>query len=553
MSTTPNPYRDWLGVESPSATPSYYDLLGLPPLESDTAKIAAAFQRQSQRLSPHLSGGDSDAAQRLLAELAEARMTLLTPTAKRAYDQALASRYQSSPESPRPPVPAAASGPGPLLPPAASAPASAGLGTPGYQQPAAPAYGGYAPAQGYDAAGGYSAGQTYPAAQGYPNYPTAQGYPAAAYPAWQPQMAAPVAAPAYASGPYYAAPQAAAGGVVASPAAEPMPAVRRRAARRRSNATPAIAGVAVIVVAVLGGLFYFRGGEKTPAVARLNEPHQDGKLAVTEPTHGDREVAPSTPHAEPPSSPRSVNVPTKPPPDPVMPPREGTTSGIAIPSHPDTPAVAEPEPMKAEAVKPEPIKPEPAKPVSPEPDKPSEPTETKANPEEAKAVGDILRSVRAALAARDVARARDLLAEATIEATSRDTLAAVNRVEVLTDYVETFWDAVRKTLPKIELEELKIDGKVMNVVEADANHLVVRVEGRNQEYRWPKLPNNIAYHLADRWLTRDDPIRNLVLAAFEIAEPKGDRGNARSLLAAASAAKLNAQPLIDELAQPRGK
>ncbi|HQU45969.1 MAG TPA: hypothetical protein PK867_24360, partial [Pirellulales bacterium] len=141
----------------------------------------------------------------------------------------------------------------------------------------------------------------------------------------------------------------------------------------------------------------------------------------------------------------------------------------------------------------------------------------------------------------------------TIEATSHDTLAAVNRVEVLTDYVEMFWDAVRKTLPKIELEELPIDGKVMNVVEADENHLVVRVEGRNQEYRWPKLPNNIAYYLADRWLSRDDPVRNLVLAAFEIAEPKGDRGNARSLLAAASAAKLNAQPLIDELAQPQGK
>ncbi|HQU45970.1 MAG TPA: hypothetical protein PK867_24365, partial [Pirellulales bacterium] len=405
MSTTPNPYRDWLGIESPSATPSYYELLGLPPLESDTGKIGAAFQRQSQRLSPHLSGGDSDAAQRLLAELAEARMTLLTPTAKRAYDQALASRYQSSPESTRPPVSAAASGPGPLLPPAASAPSSPSpaavpLGTPGYQQPAAPAYGGYAPPQGYDAAGGYSAGQTYPAAQGYPNYPAAQGHPAAAYPAWQPQMAAPAAAPAYPSGPYYAAPQAAAGGVAASPAAEPVPAVRRGRVRRRSNATPAIAGVAVMVVAVLGGfLLYFRGNEKTPAVAHLNDPHQDGKLAVPEPTHRDREVAPSRPHVEHPSPPRTDNVPTKPPPDPVMPPRERSTSGIGKSPHPDTPAVAKPEPVKPEPVKPEPVEPEPAKPVSPQPDKPSEPTETKANPEEAEAVGKVLQSARAALAA----------------------------------------------------------------------------------------------------------------------------------------------------------
>ncbi|OYV82686.1 MAG: hypothetical protein B7Z73_16885 [Planctomycetia bacterium 21-64-5] len=267
-----------------------------------------------------------------------------------------------------------------------------------------------------------------------------------------------------------------------------------------------------MVVAVLGGfLLYFRGNEKTPAVAHLNDPHQDGKLAVPEPTHRDREVAPSRPHVEHPSPPRTDNVPTKPPPDPVMPPRERSTSGIGKSPHPDTPAVAKPEPVKPEPVKPEPVEPEPAKPVSPQPDKPSEPTETKANPEEAEAVGKVLQSARAALA------------------------------------------ALRKTLPKIELEELPIDGKVMNVVEADENHLVVRVEGRNQEYRWPKLPNNIAYYLADRWLSRDDPVRNLVLAAFEIAEPKGDRGNARSLLAAASAAKLNAQPLIDELAQPQGK
>jgi hypothetical protein len=64
-----------------------------------------------------------------------------------------------------------------------------------------------------------------------------------------------------------------------------------------------------------------------------------------------------------------------------------------------------------------------------------------------------LKAVRAALAARDLSKAKDLLDEATIVATASDSLAAVNRVEVLTSYVGMFWEAVREALRNLQVAE----------------------------------------------------------------------------------------------------
>src|SRR5690348_7622953 len=83
MSQTFNPYREWLSIVSTNPSPNYYELLGLPPREPDMGKINAAYQRQSNRLASQLGGYRAEIAHRLIGELAEARMTLMTPTAKR--------------------------------------------------------------------------------------------------------------------------------------------------------------------------------------------------------------------------------------------------------------------------------------------------------------------------------------------------------------------------------------------------------------------------------------------------------------------------------------
>ncbi|HWB10000.1 MAG TPA: hypothetical protein VG826_12280 [Pirellulales bacterium] len=522
MSQDFNPYREWLGVTSSSPSPSYYELLGLGPLEGDVAKIDSAYQRQSNQLAARLSGSQAMLAQRLMGELAEARMTLMTPTAKRAYDQALVARGPAAPTS-------AASDIQDMLPPAAS---PRGAGPSPVVLPNAAVY--LAP-QAYPASPGQPGTGAHPASPVVPNY----------YVPPQAVASAPVV-PVQSHSP---------GGV---------PTIRRRPARRRSSPVPALFVTAVVVAGTVGAMwFYFKGDE---TVAMMNSG--DGDTPPANSTPPDPRSRPPQPeqravNAKNASAPAAGRTGSDAPDDTET--EKSAESPEPVPNSMDDPSMAGVTSPEADGGKPSMEKPEeqgamsasPSEKSSPEkaqPDKPlPEPKPSQADPEEAAAVAKVLKDVRAALANRDLPKAKDLLDEATIEATATDTLAEVNRVEMLTSYVEMFWDAARKTLPKLQAAEtIEIAGKEVAIVDADEDHLVVRIDGRNLEYVWTKIPAKMAYYLADRWLAPDDPVRNLVLAAFEMVEPKGDLVHAASLLHAASAARLNTKPLDAELKAARG-
>lgn len=501
MSQGFNVYREWLGVASSSEIPSYYELLALRPLESDTAKIEAAYQRQSAQLAPRLSGGQADVAQRLMGELAEARLTLLTPTAKRAYDTALAQ---------------------------AAGPAAA-------------------------------FGASYPGQTAQPAWPAAQPSPG-----WQAPPAMPAAAPGY----YPAAPASAAPQPAVSETA--FPAIRPRRVRRRSSPVPAVVGVLAVLVILGGTWLYFNAGETITVVdANHSQPMNGPSGARAEPMRpADKAPGEDNGSIRPEADPGSDTVNMQPPSmaraveeaQPVTPadvddddvtlrkPNAGQPqmSDAAESASPDKPANDEPTAEMPPSEKSATGKAALEKPQE-------EPLEAKATPEEAAKVATLLKSARAALANREMNKAQEFLAEATIEATAPETTAEVGRVELLASYVEMFWDAVRQTLPKIALEELQIDGTMMAVVEADENHLIVRAEGKNHDYKWQKLPRSIAYYLANRWLAPDDPVRNLVLASFEIVDPKGDHNQAETLLAVATAAGLKSESLLEELKRARAK
>lgn len=545
MSQGFNAYREWLGIASQSDIPSYYELLGLRPLEPDTTQIEAAYQRQSARLTAQLAGGQADVAQRLLGEIAEARLTLLTPTAKRAYDTALAATIASTAPAANPPV----------------------------EMPAAPAAMPAQPVAAYPAMPLAVQGQQPAAGYGYPGgYPAAQAmnpaYPAApAYPGWQAQPAMPAAAAGYypnaaypATGPMAAAPQPA----VEEPS---MPAIRRRRARRRSSPVPAVIGVLGVLVVLGGAWAFYNSGAPVPTDDGNQSSTTNGataqraeRIAMLRPDSAPADATPSQATSKSHSSPGVTGDTNRNQPATVAGANDDTKMSPPDARAAEAPAAAPAPPEKPSSDKPAAEMPAPAKPVidKPEPEKPTEkppeePAEAKATAEEAAKVAELLKSARAALAGRDIAKAQDLLAEATIEATAPDTTAEVGRVELLASYVEMFWDAVRQTLPKLGLEELDINGTMAAVVESDENHLVIRAEGKNHEYQWQRLPRSIAYYLANRWLAPDDPVRNLVLASFEIVDPKGDRGHAASLLSDAAAAGLKSDSLQAELKLARGK
>jgi|GEM_PF-4188692 len=89
MSGTDNPYVDLLGISPEDCPPNYYQLLGLPPFESDPDAVQEALAARMRLLKGIRTAANNEACRRLVAELTAARVCLLNPNRKSAYDKGL--------------------------------------------------------------------------------------------------------------------------------------------------------------------------------------------------------------------------------------------------------------------------------------------------------------------------------------------------------------------------------------------------------------------------------------------------------------------------------
>ena len=92
MAESFDPYLRWLGIRDPERPPNHYRLLGLALFESDSDVIAVAADRQMAHVRTFQAGQNGAASQRLLNELAAARVALLKPDTKAVYDEQLRQR-----------------------------------------------------------------------------------------------------------------------------------------------------------------------------------------------------------------------------------------------------------------------------------------------------------------------------------------------------------------------------------------------------------------------------------------------------------------------------
>jgi len=84
-----DPYYEWLGIPPAQQPPNLYQLLGIQPFESNVKVISIASDKQmsyfhSLKASKHVAE-----SQRLLTEVSKARIVLLDPDKKQAYDAEL--------------------------------------------------------------------------------------------------------------------------------------------------------------------------------------------------------------------------------------------------------------------------------------------------------------------------------------------------------------------------------------------------------------------------------------------------------------------------------
>jgi outer membrane biosynthesis protein TonB len=84
-----DPYHKWLGIPPVDQPPNHYRLLALNLFESDTEVIDAAANRQMAYLQQRAIGNHAACSQKLLNEVAAARLCLLNPQKKTEYDAGL--------------------------------------------------------------------------------------------------------------------------------------------------------------------------------------------------------------------------------------------------------------------------------------------------------------------------------------------------------------------------------------------------------------------------------------------------------------------------------
>lgn len=95
-----DPYRKWLGISPKDQPPNHYRLLGVELFETDLDVIEGAADKQMAFVRQYQSGEHAPDAAKILNELAAARLCLLKPTTKDAYDEKLKKELQPQPSSP---------------------------------------------------------------------------------------------------------------------------------------------------------------------------------------------------------------------------------------------------------------------------------------------------------------------------------------------------------------------------------------------------------------------------------------------------------------------
>ncbi len=84
-----DPYRKWLGIFVHERPIDHYRLLGLETFEADSATIERAADQRMLLVRQYQTGPHSAETQQLLNEISAAKLCLLSPDTKAAYDQTL--------------------------------------------------------------------------------------------------------------------------------------------------------------------------------------------------------------------------------------------------------------------------------------------------------------------------------------------------------------------------------------------------------------------------------------------------------------------------------
>lgn len=147
--------------------------------------------------------------------------------------------------------------------------------------------------------------------------------------------------------------------------------------------------------------------------------------------------------------------------------------------------------------------------------------------ENASKLGGLLKQARQQMIERHSAAAQQALAQAEPLATIPEHQAKLNNLKQLVELNQQFWTAVSSRLAKLQSDEdLDVNGMLTKVVEADANRLVLRVNGENRRYTLDDIPPGLAKFLAEMELPTQAETKKII-GAFLLVTPDGGADRAR--------------------------
>ena len=97
-----DPYLKWLGISPKDQPPHHYRLLGIDLFMDDPDVIEAAADRQMAHIRTYQSGKRAAESHSLLNEISTARVCLLDPEQKAAYDEQLREQLGHEDKKPAP-------------------------------------------------------------------------------------------------------------------------------------------------------------------------------------------------------------------------------------------------------------------------------------------------------------------------------------------------------------------------------------------------------------------------------------------------------------------
>jgi hypothetical protein len=266
-----------------------------------------------------------------------------------------------------------------------------------------------------------------------------------------------------------------------------------------------------IVVACVLGFKYYQKNSKGSRTIKIDFPVSDAK----------------------PGTPDHVKPAEKPKPDPSK--------------KPDAKPAEKPKPDSGKKPDAKPGAPDPAKVAEkPKPDPNKKPDGT-GDPAKRQAFQRAVAAARIALSQRETAGLKRYLAVAAQNAQGPDDQAVIQRLTLMGDYLEKYWEGIGRTMSQLVAAEEIIIGKAhIAVVESDASSITVHVEGQNKTYTVAQLPRVLMHFLAER-LLRKEPEAQVYYGVYLAISPKGDRDRARALLQEAAKHDSEVEKLLPEL------